>query len=416
MTTIKRNSTLIADAFGNVWRTLSDSATISEVFLKGGRGSGKSSFASIFIIWAMLRNSDVNAICFRRVGTTLRQSCYAQVKWAISILGLDDRFTYTLNPLRITYKKTNQAIYFYGLDEPQKLKSVKCERGYFALAWFEEVTELPSLDYVRNVVQSVGRGGEELLKLFTYNPPASKNNWLNKEVAKTYPYRLIHHSDYRDVPAHWLGGAFIDEASRLKVSNPIKYEHEYLGNITGTGKEIFSNICEMQMSEELIRSFEYCGIGIDWGYGNDPLAITLSHYDKTRKDLYIFDELYKKSVPAYEYIDWLINKIEYWGMEQDLVLCDSAEPKSIDELKDAGITAVGAKKFAGSRHFLYKKLQELNHIYVDKERAPMAYEELASAEYQTLADGTEKSGYPTINDHAIDSLRYRMSEFYKKGM
>ena len=181
-------------------------------------------------------NTGVNALILRKVGATLRDSVYNQILWAIDELGLSDYFKSTFSPLEITYKPTGQKIYFRGADDPIKIKSIKPQRGYIGVVLFEELDQFRGIEEVRNILQSANRGGDKFWNIYCYNPPKSKDNWVNVEVMTDDVDRLISHSTYLDVPTEWLGEQFFKEAEKLKKKNLQAYEHEYLGIATEIGR------------------------------------------------------------------------------------------------------------------------------------------------------------------------------------
>ena len=149
--------------------------------LKGGRGSTKSSFIGLVIPLLIMQHPDVNAVCFRKVGNTVQNSIYSQITWAIYTLGLQDFFhipkTYS-NP--IVYKPTGQKIFFMGMDDPNKVKSIKVPFGYIGINWFEELDQFAGENELRTVTQSTMRGGDKFWDFRTFNPPISRNNWANE--------------------------------------------------------------------------------------------------------------------------------------------------------------------------------------------------------------------------------------------
>ena len=102
---------LIGPAFYEVWQAIK-AKTYVHYWLNGGRSSGKSSFISLAIVLLIMQDPEANAICFRKVGDTLRDSVYEQIIWAISQLGVSDEFSATVSPMQITYKRTGQKILF----------------------------------------------------------------------------------------------------------------------------------------------------------------------------------------------------------------------------------------------------------------------------------------------------------------
>ena len=143
----------------------------TEFWLKGGRGSTKSSFVSLCIILLILSDRDANAVIVRRYAGTLRDSVYAQMLWAISMLGLEAWFKTTTSPMEITYKPTGQRIAFRGMDDPLKMKGVKFTKGYCAIQWFEEIDQIETWDKVSSALRSFRRGGDRFWTFYSYNPP-----------------------------------------------------------------------------------------------------------------------------------------------------------------------------------------------------------------------------------------------------
>ena len=180
-------------------------------WLKGGRGSTKSSFISIEIILGMMKDKNANCVALRKVGFNLKDSVYEQFKWAISVLGVDNYWQFRLNPLEIRFILTGQKIIFRGADNPKKIKSTKFSKGYCKYIWYEELDEFNGMEEVRTINQSLMRGGEKFFVFYSYNPPKSNRNWVNSEGLNENKSRLIHHSTYLTVPREWLGEQFFIE-------------------------------------------------------------------------------------------------------------------------------------------------------------------------------------------------------------
>ena len=372
-------------------------------WLKGGRGSTKSSFISIEIILGMMKDPKRNAVVFRKIGGTLRESVYEQLIWAIDVLGVADKWKARISPLSLSYGK--QRILFRGVDDPLKSKSIKLSHGYFAYIWFEELAEFPEMDTINTVLQSVMRGGTTFWCFYSYNPPESVQSWVNYEASLARPDKIVHHSTYLTVPPAWLGAPFIAEADHMKAINEEKYRHQYLGEVTGTGGEVFRNVTLRRITDAEIDRFDHIYRGLDWGYAADPLAYMVVQYDKTRKRLYIFRELYRVNMSNAKAADY-INK-ENPGRE--LVICDSAEPKSIDDIEERGVRAEGAVKGPGSveRGIRFLK-DELEEIIIDPDRCPNAAREFTQYELEKDKLGNFKSVYPDKNNHTIDAVRYAL--------
>ncbi|WP_082034175.1 PBSX family phage terminase large subunit [Cohnella kolymensis] len=375
-------------------------------WLKGGRGSTKSSFVAIELILGIMKDPEANCVALRKVKDTLKDSVYEQLSWAIEKLGVDRYWHRGISPLSLTYIPTGQKIIFRGADNPKKIKSIKFSKGYCKFIWYEEVDEFSGMEEIRMINQSLMRGGSKHIVLYSYNPPKSMNNWVNAEVQYTREDRTVHHSNYLSVPKEWLGDQFLIEANHLKSVKPTSYEHEYLGEVTGTGGEVFSNVQIRPISDEEIKDFYNIRRGIDFGYAIDPFSYGVMHYDRKKKRLYIFHEFYKVGLSnhaAYEHV-------AKENKQNEQILADSAEPKSIHELRQYGLRIRGVKKGPDSIEYGVKFLQDLEAIIIDDERCPETAREFLTYELEKDANGNFKAGYPDKNNHAIDMTRYAMND------
>ena len=388
----------IARSFDSVFWDVQDHGH-TFYWLPGGRGSTKSSFVGIEVPLLLMQHPQCHAVVLRKVGNTIKNSVYPQIQWGIEQLGVADRFKYITSPHEITYKATGQKILFFGVDDPMKVKSIKLPFGYVGIVWYEELDQFSGMEEIRNLNQSLLRGGETYWVFASYNPPKSRNNWVNEEIL--YPDRLVHKTTYLDVPREWLGEQFLLEAEKLKAKNETAYNHEYLGEVTGTGGAVFENVEDMVMTDEMISQFDRRYYGLDFGFAVDPLAFVAMHYDAKHEDLYIFDEIYQQKLTNSNAAQLILRKI---GSQH--IMADSAEPKSIAEMKAAGLFISGAKKGPDSVDYGVKWLQGRRRIYIDKRRAPNAYREFVSYEYERNRAGQYISAYPDANNHAIDAVRY----------
>lgn len=404
----------------------------------GGRGSTKSSFISEAIPLIMLQNPNVHAVVFRKVGNTMKNSVWSQIVWGINQLGLAPLFKIPKSIASpITLTQTGQQILFFGLDDPQKIKSVKLPFGYIGITWFEELDQYSGEKELRTVLQSTMRGGDKFWDFRSFNPPVSSMNWANQYAldALNRENTLVVRNTYLDVPPEWLGQAFLDEAMDLKETNPRAYEHEYLGVATGTGGNVFENVESLYMSDEEISQFDHIYNGIDWGWYPDPFAFNKVHFDANRRDLYIFAEfrvnkmsnlstfnaLYKeKKLYSDEFMEKCdengINIRQRYFLESDeIVTADSAENKSISDYKSyGGYGCRPAEKGPDSVKYSMKWLQSLNHIYIDPVRCPETLKEFVQYEYERDKDDEIVSGYPDMDNHNIDAVRYALERLWKR--
>lgn len=397
-----RLSNLIAKPFIPVHRDIKR-GDHSEYWLDGGRGSLKSSFISIEIVLLLIQNPNMHAIIYRRVGNTLRESVYEQIIWAIDMLGLRDRFQYRVSPMEIRYAETGQRIIFRGADDPMKSKSIKISFGYFGILWFEELAEFGGMDDIRTIKASIIRGGDKSYTFYSYNPPMTSRNWVNKEALIPKSTRLTHHSTYLGAPPEWLGREFIAEAEALRTSNERAYRHMYLGEVTGTGGTVFTNLELRDITDDLNRLGTFYS-GLDFGFAVDPDAYVCWAYDAQQRRIYAVDEFYGSG----NSVDRLANAVK--SRTQGIVRCDSADPRMISELGKRGIKTIAVKKGPGSVEHGMRWLQSLGAIIVDPKRTPNIAKEFSSYEYETDKNGDFLPEYPDKDNHTIDATRYALEQ------
>lgn len=402
-----RLSEAVAPSFFEVHKKIR-SGEYTHYWLKGGRGSTKSSFASLEIILGMMKDPDANAVVIRKVAANLKDSVYEQLLWAVDKLGVSGQWSARLSPLELVYVRkagaAKQRILFRGADKPKKLKSTKTAVGYIRYIWYEECDEFAGAAEIRTINQSLMRGGAKFDVFYTYNPPQSRRSWVNEEAERDAPGKLVHSSTYLDVPPEWLGEQFILEAEHLKAVKPTEYAHEYLGEVTGTGGEVFANAAAKPISDEEIKAFDNIKLGIDFGYAADPFVYVVCHFDQKHKRLYIFDEIYKRGLSNERAAQMIKDKGHY----RQAIVADNAEPKSIAEMRRYGLNIRGAAKGRDSVEFGIKWLQSLERIIIDPVRCPAAADEFLHYELEPDGNDGFRDGYPDKNNHAIDAVRYAL--------
>lgn len=375
----------------------------AEYWLKGGRGSTKSSFISLAIIRGILADPNANAIVYRKVANTIKDSVYSQMLWAIDKLELTPWFKCKVSPFEIIYTPTDQRILFRGADDPMKSKSIKLPKGYFKYLWFEELAEFQGMNAVRTIKQSVLRGVDKAYTLYSYNPPKSAQNWVNSEALKPVERRLVHSSTYQDVPPEWLKDEFIAEANSLRDTNERAWLNEYMGEVTGTGGQVFDNLEIREITDGEIGTIDRFYNGLDFGFAVDPDACTRWGYDRRRRRLYAISEYYGARTP----VPVLAQKVQEIA-RHEVVTCDHADARMISQMKTYAINAIACRKGPGSREHGIRWLQDLGAIIVDPKRTPNIAREFREYEYARDKDGNFLSEFPDKNDHAIDSCRYAL--------
>ena len=393
--------------------------------LPGGRGSGKSSFCALEVVAQIMKDQTgmSNALIVRKWAVTLRGSVFSQIDWAINQLGVADRWQHTLTPLQFVYKDTGQVIRLTGLDDAGKLKSIKPSRGYFRFLWIEEFSEIVGEPELRNLQQSVLRGGERFTVFRSFNPPISAANWANVFINRPDDRAVTLLTTYKDIPVEWLGQAFVDEAERLREINPRAYDNEYLGQACGNGSEVFPNLEIRRITDEEYSQFEYVTVGLDFGWASDPAAVIRLSYDRKHETVVVMDEIYKHQLSNRDLRDLIVERgLHLWenqrgyvsplfGGDPDITLtivCDSASPKDIADLRSLGLRAVPCHKEQGC---VIRRLRWLQHrkIVIDPARTPHAAEEFQNYCYDVdRHTGEILTSVPDRDNHTIDAVAYAL--------
>ncbi len=411
----RKLSEFIPKAFHSVWKA-SINPDILNIVCKGGRGSGKSSDIAHIIVQLIMRYP-INGVGIRKVDNTIELSIFEQIKWAISEQGVSHLFKVNKSPMRVTYVPRGNYMVFRGAQEPERIKSLKSANFPFALAWIEELAEFKTEDEVTTITNSLLRGelGNGLFYKFfySYNPPKRKQSWVNKKYETQFisENTFVHHSTYLDNP--FIAKQFIEEAEAAKKRNELRYRWEYLGHAIGSGVVPFDNLTFRRIPDDELKTFDNIRQGVDWGYGVDPFSFVRWHYDKTRKKIYAMDEYYGVKISNREAAEW-IKKMEYHDIR---IVADSAEPKSIAEMKgEHHIPRIkGAKKGPGSVEYGEKWLDDLKEIVIDPKRTPNIAREFENIDYQTDKDGNPKPKLEDKDNHTIDATRYAFEDDMKQA-
>ena len=420
----------ISPTFCEVSRAI-DLGNANRIMLKGGRGSTKSSYAYQKILDVFLHRPHAQWICGRRYANTLRRSCFANVLWAIAKRGMTVGkpgegcdFDKTTSPMEITFNKTGQKILFYGLDEPEKLKSITFEdpKAKIELLLLEEYNQLACAEDARNVRQSVFRS-DYSLEIDVYNPSPDDMQWTNQEARAEEPGKLVHHSSYLDVPEEFIGKRFIEQAEQLKVINPKAYANEYMGEETGLTGTVFENVVAQSITYEDRLQLKWIRCGVDWGYQNDPFVWLMVGYDRKTRTLYIIDEVFNT-----ETLDEAnINEVKRHLVERDdkgqpiytnegkpvynrnkpqnEIRADAAAPKDIATWRHAGMAIMGASKRVPVDNGI-RWLQKRKAIVIDRERCPLAFQEFSRYRANEDPNDGHFLSYPDKDNHTIDAVRY----------
>ena len=374
--------------------------------LKGSRSSKKSVTMALWSIYNIMKYNQANMLVIRKTYRTIKDSCYSQLKWAIHRLGVDAYFNCKESPLEITYIPTGQKIFFRGLDDPLKVTSITVETGVLCWLWCEEAYELTKeadFDMIDEAIRGFTPQGLFKSVTLTFNP-WNDHHWLKKRFFdKEDPEVLAMTTNY-------MMNEFLDESDRkiferMKVENPRRYQVAGLGEWGIIEGVVYENWEEQAFDWRQISAMPdvQSAFGLDWGYTNDPTALFCGLISNNQKTLWVFDELYKKALTN----EMVAKEITDMGYAKELIIGDSAEPKSIEELKRLGIRRIkGAEKGKDSVINGIQKIQDY-HIIVH----PRCVNFLT--EISCYAWDKDKFGN-TINkpiddyNHLMDAMRYAL--------
>lgn len=333
--------------------------------VKGSRASKKSTTTALNFIYRMMEYPNANLLVVRKVGRTLKDSCWNQLIWAIKRLKVESKWRWTLNPLEITYIPTGQKIFFRGLDDPLKVTSITVEHGSLCWMWIEEAYEITNSDDFDMLDESI-RGSliddPDLFKqiTLTFNPWNEKC-WIKRRFFDVlvgydasgkpiYKERVAIISDDGEILAmttNYMINEFLDESDRrlferMKVQNPRRYQVAGLGKWGIAEGLVFENWTEEAFSIDTIRKLPHIAsvFGMDFGYTNDPSTLFCGLIDPVSKTMWVFDEMYKKGMSNED----IAKEVKEMGYAKEHITADSAEPKSIARLRDLGLFHIRAAR------------------------------------------------------------------------
>ncbi len=415
-----RTSQFIPPVYHPMWRSMRTWGH-DEYWSKGGRGSAKTTVAANRGIDCLMRDSLANFVCYKKHRVEIEDTVYAEMYKAIARRNWCDLFKFKTSPFEITVRHTGQKIFFEGMDEASKSKGITPKVGYVQGAWFEETDQFAGMKEIDTVLQTLGRGGPHFQAIFTYNPPESSASWVNVEVGKLNPRRFVLHTTYKDIPAEWLGPFFFHRMEAIRAEDEMRYRHEYLGEVTGTGNEIFRNIRERLFTDDEIAEMRRKRWGMDFGQG-DPTVLVGTNYIPRYVDgvdiggtLQFFDEWYKVDARNRE----VFAALEKRGLLTTHIVGDPGGGGKgvINEMRDLGVRGlVQAYKPGGSVERGIKWERDLFAIEIDPVRCPNTYREHKQYMYAKMRDGTNRNEYPDKDNHTIDAGRYsREEEIFANG-
>ena len=316
---------------------------------KGSRASKKSKTAALNLIVRMMTYPLANALVVRKVFRTLKDSCFTELKWAINRLGVQEFWDIKESPLEMTYAPTGQKIYFRGLDDPLKVTSITVEVGYLCFMWIEEAYEVMNeadFDMLDESIRGALPPESGLFKqvTLTFNP------WNEKHWMKHRFFDAAPDSDILAITTNYMCNEWLDDADKkvfesMKANNPRRYRVAGLGDwgiVDGLVYENWEERAFDHRSDQFKREHPdvQSAFGLDFGYTNDPSALFCGLVDQNAREIFVFDELYKKGLTNQA----IFNEVSTMGYSKEKIRADSAEPKSIDELRQLGLYRVRAAR------------------------------------------------------------------------
>lgn len=399
---------VVGKGYGTFWRWKGRYRVV-----KGSRSSKKSATASLWFIWALMAYPEANLLVVRKTFRTLKDSCYAQLKWAIHRLGVDAFFICKESPLEITYLPTGQKIYFRGLDDPLKITSITTDTGALCFLWIEEAYEITSEAAFDTLDESIrGQLPPGLFKqiTLTFNPWNEKH-WLKRRFFDNPD------PDTLAITTSYLCNEFLDEADRcnfdrMRETNPRRYKVAGLGDWGIVEGLVYENWEEkvFDASEVSRRLNVQSAFGLDFGYTNDPSALFCGLVDTVAREIYVFDEMYKKGMTN----EAIYQEVSRMGYSKERITADSAEPKSIVQLRGLGLPRIHAAK--KGRDSVMNGIQLIqDYKIIVHPRCVNFLTEISN--YTWDKDKFDNTINKPIDDfnHLMDAMRYAMEWFGKKA-
>ena len=409
--TLKTNEVYLPEVIGKGYGTYWNYKGRYRV-VKGSRASKKSTTTALNMIYRIMTYPNSNGLVIRKVFRTIKDSCFSQLKWAIHRLKVDKYWKATNSPLELTYLPTGQKILFRGLDDPLKVTSVAVDKGSLCFLWIEEAYEIMSEDDFNMLDESIrGQVPDGLFKQITLTlNPWNDRHWIKKRFFDTEDKDILAiTTNYKC--NEWLDESDLKVFETMKTHNPKRYRVAGLGEWGVVDGLVYENVREDRFNkEDVIRNNPDIKpvFGLDFGYTNDPTALFCGLLDLENYKIYVFDELYEKGL-SNKNIYKEIEKMEY---RKEKIIADSAEPKSIDELKDLGLYRISPAK-KGKDSILNGVQFIQNFQIIVHPRCVNFMTEITN--YQWAKDKFNKAINEPIDDfnHLMDAMRYAVEPYIR---
>lgn len=358
-----------------------------EAAIYGGRYSLKShTVARALLIRA--RQEKIRVACFREFQNSIGDSSHQLLVDLIRLYELND---FTITDKSIINKVNGSDFIFKGLHRNEQ--NVKSTEG-IDIAWVEEAQTV-SKESLEILTPTVRKPGSQII--YTYNRLLEDDPVHQRLVIEGRPNTLILNINY-DIAIKYgmMPDVIKQEIEDDKERRPALYKHKWLGEPNSLEKKIYKDWAVIDVIPHEAKLERY---GLDFGYTNDPTAIVAVY---KYNGGYILDEItFKKGLSNKQIADILLNQ------PQALVIADSAEPKSIDEIMIYGVNIIPVAKGKDS----------VNHgiQIVQNQRISVTSRSMNILnEYKRYMWETDKNdriiNVPEAGfDHSMDAIRYALS-------
>lgn len=378
--------------------------------VKGSRRSKKSKTAALWYIYHMMKHSQANTLVVRKTYRTLKDSCFTELRWAIKRLGVEHLWHMKESPLEMTYIPTGQKIYFRGLDDPLKITSIAVEVGVLCWMWIEEAYEITKEDDFDTLIESMlGDCPPDLWKqtTLTFNP-WSDRTWIKRRFFDVPDDEVL------AITTNYMCNEWLSPADRkvfedMREKNPRRFRVAGLGDWGVVDGLVYERWKEESFTLEQLPSDVQSAFGLDFGYTNDPTALFCGFLSLSERRLYVWDELYKNGLSNKA----IYNEVSRMGYSKERITGDSAEPKSIDELKGLGLRITGAKKGKDSVNNGIQWIQDLEIIV--HPRCVNFLMEISTYQWKKDKFNKKLNEPEDDNNHLMDAMRYAVEKFVQKN-
>lgn len=419
-------SQLVGNGYNQFWKFKGRYRVV-----KGSRASKKSKTTALYFIYSLVKYPGANLLVVRKTFRTIKDSCFTELKWAINRLEMQHFWSVKESPLEMTYIPTGQKIFFRGLDDPLKITSITVDTGTLCWLWIEEAYEISSeadFDMLDESIRGAVPNGLFKQITLTFNP-WNERHWIKRRffdelsgfsesgapVYRTRASPISNDGQILAITTNYLGNEFLDAEDikvfdRMKRENPKRYQVAGLGNWGVTEGVVYENHEEREfdINEICALSGVRSSFGLDFGYVNDPSALFCGLFDIKNKTIYVFDEMYEYALNNSK----IYEKIQDMGYAKEHIYADSAEPKSIDELRALGLAHIApAQKGKDSVLHGIQYLQGFKFII--HPRCVSFITEINNYTWQKDKFGALINRPSDDFNHLMDAMRYAASRFFK---